>query len=152
MSAFMVDPEHIDAILTIWIALADRRTCKHHVPHDLVSDRQKEATDKGRMLLRENMRSVDARYPADISPTAEELIGGYTYTACPLDLYRFEAVIGRAFKILACYEYQACEHSGWESSEACKFIERIRDELITRLPGYNDSGLWGITDRNVFRL
>lgn len=151
MSAFMVDHEHIDAILSVWIALADRRTGPAtYASSGLVYERQSDATAKGRMLLRENLASVSARYPAD--PSDGLIVDLYTFQSCPIDLYRFREIIGRAFRLLACYEYQACEHAGWETSEACKFIESIHSELITRVAGYNDPGLWGGTDRDVFKL
>ena len=44
-------------------------------------------------------------------------------------------------KILAainCYEYQACEHPEWKTSEARDFCEALRDRMIRMLPGYGN--------------
>jgi hypothetical protein len=38
--------------------------------------------------------------------------------------------------IIACFEYQACEHPGWGTSEAHAFCGALRMKLIHCLPGY----------------
>ena len=52
-------------------------------------------------------------------------------------------------KALACYEYQACEHAEWPTSEAYQFCEALRRRAIPRAPGY-DAAEWEISDPNVF--
>jgi hypothetical protein len=47
-----------------------------------------------------------------------------------------------------CYEYQACEHPGWETSEAHAFCKALERRLISKLPGYND-GPWAISRTSI---
>jgi len=41
------------------------------------------------------------------------------------------------------YEYQACEHPGWEASEAHAYINALRRRAIHALPGY-DEAAWEV--------
>lgn len=125
------------------------------------------ADQVGRMLWAENVASVDHRYsPAGrevyygkgwengpefslpgtftretIPGTAETIdVPEYAY----LDEYRHERA-GRVptpvetLSILACYEYQSCEHDGWAESEAKRFCEALQGAAIRALPGYDDA-------------
>ena len=47
-------------------------------------------------------------------------------------------------KAIQCFEYQACEHDGWEKSKAKAWIDRLLGETIAALPGYEGEP-WGIT-------
>lgn len=126
----------------------------------------------GRMLWAENVISVDHRYSPEgrVAYYGEgwengpdfQLPGRYVEEAIPgttetlsvpeyayLDEYRFP-VGTRApspvatLKAIDCYEYQSCEHAGWKDSEAKRFCEALRDDMITRLPGYSEAS-WGIS-------
>jgi hypothetical protein len=96
------------------------------------------ADSVGAMLLRENHESVNFRY--DEKPKIT--IG---------DPYRFKQPMKaiepvQVLKAIACYEYQSCEHPGWEVSEAKEFCEALRIHAINSLPGYDDAA-WGIDDK-----
>ncbi len=130
MSAFVVDQEHIDELvsaaidLEIRTRLATDRTCQQ-VNHE-------NANDFGRMLWAENVRSVVHRYR--LSGTAEaaeyeSAVEAYCFTWRPVSP-------GRAAKRLTCFEYQACECEDWEESLAYDFGSRMARALITKLPGY----------------
>jgi hypothetical protein len=86
------------------------------------------------VLLAENRRSVNHRYAGD---EYEEP-------------YVFTEITGRLdpvaiLKAISCYEYQSCEHPGWEASEARSFREALRRPVIRWLPGYA-AAAWEITD------
>ncbi len=175
MSAWIVSKEHIDALVQAaranrspqypgdccdsgmtyyWPEATERLTSRQLMGHDetpfdydeYIQDRQachhdvrQDSADRlGQMLWGENHRSVNARYlEDDIEPL-------YTYSALPGNV---EPVT--VLKAVACYEYQTCEHDGWEASEAHVFCETLRHKMTTWLPGYDDAP-WGIDSRNVF--
>ena len=88
-------------------------------------------------LWRENVNSLMARYPTKY----KEMVG----PECP-PLTRSElrgnVSWGALAKILACYEYQSCEHSGWEKSDAYRMCRWFAGALLRKLPGYEEQP-WG---------
>lgn len=112
----------------------------------------------GAMLWSENARSVSFRYdgedystlpgPRDFSETA---LAGYFYvdvTRAPIQERRRMVAEGFSFRpvepvavLKACdgYEYQSCEHPGWETSEAKAYLEALRRRMIQLLPGYDEA-------------
>lgn len=86
----------------------------------------------GQMLLDENTRSVNHRYDEG------EL---YVYNHAEPASTRWNPV--EILSALACYEYQACEHPGWVTSEAYAFCQALRTALVHALPGYAE-GPWEI--------
>lgn len=140
MSAFMLDREHIRAMLEVGI----RHTIRHgglswyHGPTKVrrVLD-YTTADETGGMLLAQNARSVGYRYAEDV-PVEE-----YVH-ATP----RYEWTATDALKMVACYEYQSCEDPGWTDSQARAFCHYLRDALIAALPGYSDAP-WAVTPETV---
>jgi hypothetical protein len=145
MSAWIVSKTHIDALV--------RAGIRAHIidPTDSMGTDgfgytgKKGPTDWGRLLWLENLRSVQHRYPRENStelpgpcptpfPDAYDFAGNYHMPILP-------AV--NVLKAIACYEYQSCEHPGWEDSEAHRFCQALKNAAITWLPGY-DSAPWGI--------
>lgn len=49
-------------------------------------------------------------------------------------------------KQIANYEYQSCEHEGWEPSEAHAFCLALSQSLLRSLPGWAEAP-WGIDER-----
>lgn len=140
MSAFVVEKSHLDAMIRAalvhcrpymlrWIHGEER--------HDLTSET---ATRVGQMLLDECLASVRHRYPGetdDTLPGPEPYWGDpYRY---PIGLLQRCPEPVEALKLLACYEYQSCEHSGWWESEARAFCEAMRRQIIPRLDGYEEA-------------
>ena len=120
MSAFLCSDAHISALVN---AAEFYRVDlpREHDPESLFH-----------MLVTENYRSLAARYqdkPGD--PSAHR----YTLRP-PLPAL---AVI----KLAQSYEYQSCEHDGWDASVAKGWIERLIAGLIFRIPGY-DAAPWSI--------
>lgn len=150
MSAFVVDREHIDALLERAMAPSGYGGDRFHWYdrdaeswHELIS--YENAGEVGRMLWAENVKSVQYRYddepvsdlpgPAGLS---DEEVDGYSYTTPARRL-----TIVQALKAISCYEYQSCEHPGWETSSAYGFCDALRHKLIGQLPGYDDAP-WGV--------
>jgi hypothetical protein len=106
------------------------------------------------MLWDENRRSVAHRYgdttDGDLpGPTDEMFL--YWHQDAPPD---FTPNIAQVFMSIDCYEYQTCEHPGWETSSAYAFIQALRSALWHRLPNYEDAK-WGapeIPTSNVRRI
>jgi hypothetical protein len=137
MSAFIVDPEHINVML--W---AGAQHAGHHGPlrwyfgnPTHIGELHDDNLDQiGQMLLDENAASVNYRYSEN---------NHYEYR------YRRPRHISwsvpELLNVVHCYEYQACEHPEWEHSQAHAFCAALQQRLITKLPGYSD-GPWAITD------
>jgi hypothetical protein len=119
----------------------------------------------GQMLVDECVRSVSARYPDD-DVDAGELPGPVREHAYYLQPYVFEPIdtgrqvysIGAGLQLavqavantatvaaqLGHYEYQACEHAEWRDSEACAFVQAMRERLLAKLPGAEQAS-WGFS-------
>jgi hypothetical protein len=151
MSAFVVGHDHIDLLIDAALHAdpRDRFTWYHGDRRRvLVADRlpapgsdtgyEVEATAAGRMLLRENDRSVAWRYREPRDPEAAE-----AYRFRPVVQFRnsipIEAVAGgvaQVFKAIDCFEYQACETDDWEQSEAFAFCRALRQAMCRKVDGY----------------
>lgn len=139
MSAWIVSKAHIDLLVGAALKYA------HSVP-ELVRYNAKLAaklprgctpTQLGQILWRENHASIAARYLGEGDPARA-------------DAYAFahpkQALVDDALAVLKsidCYEYQSCEHEGWEKSGAKLFCDMLRKEAVQHLPGY-DNAPWGI--------
>lgn len=92
------------------------------------------------MLRPENERSVAYRYDTRENlpgPVEREEPAFYRFTASKMFTRRPNPV--EALKLIRCYEYQSCEHPGWESSEAKGFCDTMTAALVACLPGYDDA-------------
>jgi hypothetical protein len=129
MSAFLVSKKHIQAMVYAGMK-------GHLIP----------ATDllaTGRMLWEENLRSVAARYSEESRAKS-----GWTEEAVRLSEEDFPLVllpevaglpVVALIKACDCYNYQSCEHEGWQQSAARAFSYNLRDWLCHSLPGYKDA-------------
>ena len=148
MSAFEVDKTHIDVMVSAALQRihGDRLYWYHSLDAETVPgealpsqsdylDRLKKARREvtpenagmwGALLVAENRRSVNHRYNED---EIEEPYEFTEYTG------NFDAV--KMLAAIGCYEYQACEHPEWKTSEARAFCEALRDRMIHALPGYS---------------
>ena len=66
----------------------------------------------------------------------------YIYSYATPVRFDWEAI--DVLKAISCYEYQACEAPGWDTSAAKVFAEGLRRAVIPALPGYTDAP-WEIT-------
>jgi hypothetical protein len=157
MSAFIVNRNHINFLV---IAAMSRRIVSWHGPFawtwainretgtylrgELACNDWTHATEVGQMLWNENIKSVSARYPNDApdnlpGPCGEDYLFKIQHLV-PSRPMEPVAVL----KACDCFEYQSCEHDGWESSEAKAFIESLRSAAWHALPGYDDAD-WEIS-------
>lgn len=124
MSAFVLPASHINALVAYGFKAG------HSDP-----------TADGAMLMRENIASVAYRYQdsADLPgpiPTPDP--EAYTFSRPARALTAVEAI-----KAANCYEYQSCEHPGWKTGQAKKWIDNLRNVAISNLPGYAEAA-WEI--------
>lgn len=156
MSAFVVSKQHIDALVRAGIRPRDHLFWYHPRPsreapaaewgkarHALGADT---ADEIGAMLWAENVKSVRHRYPNN---DGNSMPGPISFTPGEADAYHlpsnartFEPVA--ILKAISGYEYQTCEHPGWEDSQAHAFCEVLRDTMIRCLPGYEEA-TWEIS-------
>jgi hypothetical protein len=151
MSAFICGPEHIGAMVAVALEGPsdgpNRHTWNHygglawyHQDTRYELDRNPTPEDiatVGRMLFLENVRSVNYRYEDNYRYQEED---AREYAPPPKPTLRPTRV--EAFKIIACYEYQACETPDWEQSQAHAFCRALEKRLIHSLPGYEDANGW----------
>jgi hypothetical protein len=151
MSAYVVDPAHIDVLLSVAINGPRGRGVRHpgdgwRPPYvnELLDDRSgpltaEDADEAGRALLAECIESVSHRYPDD---SLDELPGPRPMPRA--DQYEWTDFGGLLTPIETClaidgYEYQSCEHPGWPTSGAFWFCHRLRCALVGAMPGYRDA-------------
>ena len=151
MSAFMCSDEHVNLILDAVRAALPRQSdllrllpADPTLPHQSVQER---LTQAGRMLLRENARSVLHRYDEDVLGHDEvvaydQQIAGYVYvkggqsqrTATPV----------QALKLMNSWRYQSCEHDEKDHDPATwEMFDHFREVLIQALPGY-EAADWSV--------
>lgn len=153
MSAYIVSKVHIDALLTAALGNGAHDDALYwyteegggrRVTHDTVDD-------VGAMLVSENVASIRARYPdvpEDLTDAPGPIDNAFAVDAVK-GQYRFERTrefsTGELLAAISCYEYQSCEHDGWEGSDAQTFCRYLRESLCRKVPGYE--GTWEITER-----
>lgn len=126
MSAFIVSTEAI----TVLVEAARRWVSGYEHDGEWKTVKQLDAREIGQMLMAENAKSVNFRYRESAAP------GLFHPVRTPEILSAPPMVVLRT---LHCYEYQACEHDGWEASEAHAFIRALEGRAIRKLPGYGDA-------------
>jgi hypothetical protein len=149
MSAYVVDPSHIDVMLTVAINGPKETRPGGWTPpyvYELLDGDEhtgpvtRETADlAGQALLAENIASVSHRYPDDPpgelpGPIPNPMLAQYEWTDFGKLLTPVEALCA-----IDGYEYQSCEHPGWWDSGASHFCHRFRSALIGCLPGYEEA-------------
>jgi hypothetical protein len=128
MSAFIVSPDHITALLA---GFATQRRLQHLNPLS-----EEDLTEVGQQLLLENCRSVAHRY----NQTVDDCWQDYRF-----DLkYAFNPpvrVISHLLKLCDCLDYQSCERDDWRDSAARRKLDEMCNLFISALPGYAQ-GAW----------
>jgi hypothetical protein len=124
MSAFIVNPNHISALVR-WACRA--RVCVYYGNPSRRLDipgNEQEACD---ILLAENVKSYNYRYDETIEETM--VYDAFATSLRPIDV----------IKACHCLEYQSCEHPEWESSTAKAIVTAIEGTATRALPGYDDA-------------
>ncbi len=119
MSAFIIHEDHINALVSY------AKTKK------LLGDfsAQQWTTE----LYQENVKSIEYRYPSEKEKYSKDISFQIDYYA----VSRLRAI--DILKMVACYEYQACEHQEWETSAAYKMCQRLKNYAVRNLPGYEEA-------------
>lgn len=161
MSAFIVDKDHIDALVTLAVrgpsgievnpSTAWRMGSFYNpITAQRIEVSHNAADRLGVILWAENVKSVQDRYSNE---DEDSLPGPVPFSPADVLLYvwpfrgqRLSAVAG--LKALDCYEHQSCEHDGWRGSDAYWFVQALRSALIGYLPGYDDAA-WEIQSANA---
>lgn len=126
MSAFICDDKHISALACYAV---EARLWKRTGPQDSsIPDQEALAL----VLYNENAKSIAYRYS---EPRAEEAEFEFHFVDTkhkPLQV----------IKAANCFDYQSCEHEGWEGSAAHAVIQAIVADAISAVPGYSEAA-WG---------
>lgn len=132
MSAFIVSKSHIDAIVSLFLAL------EREDSREPIQLQREIGTKIGKMLWSENHKSVNARYGyRDRTPD-------YRFTPSPIEDLSVAKSIGAA--LVASLRYQSCEHDEWKHSKANQFLK----DLAIRLDDVTLDGPWVTNDPNVY--
>ena len=126
MSAYLCDEQHLSAIAEI---LARTSIFRPETPEEIFP-----------LVVRENVRSLKARYPS--YPDMWEGADKMAYSPQHAE----DAPLAQRLKALHCYSYQSCEHNEWER---CKVRRAVREalymvasEIAQQHPDYA-SACWG---------
>ena len=152
MSAYIVSKSHINALVQAGLRSGMRARFTWYTRDEdgnltRMELRHDNADAVGQMLLDENIKSVSSRYPSD---RLSELPGRTNSEyLMPFEWKPFvkQPTPLEAIKLIRCYEYQSCEHTEWDTSEAKQFCDCLKDWLISDLPGYDDAP-WEWEDRS----
>lgn len=129
MSAFHVSDTHINALLS-WARINNPIVRTSATRYDLS---QSEDYWRVGAILREcNNASMDARY--NDAPQG--------FLPARVDVKRLFPI--NVVAACDCFDYQACEYSGWEESDGKRIIEQIKGAAIRRVAGYEK--VWSISE------
>lgn len=173
MSAYVVTFAHIDLILTaaLNLPLRMRDICIYHDDADNHPELNPEAgyigpsrfkitranaTEVGRMLLRENTRSVTYKYNV---PEGSTDMPGKTDETGLADLYQYRPFAGAhphpklwatAFNAVRSLNYQSCETPDWEATIAHATVATMIEWFGCALADHHDPETvgWSIGDGN----
>lgn len=161
MSAYIVDRDHILFLVTT----------AHRIDHGTFANRVAQVLTLGQCdttisilvaacneLARENIRSIEGRYP-DTAGRPENAPGDHStyepFYASELRDAESAWLHTKPVDVLssaAGYEYQSCETGeAYYNSKAAQILDLIRRAAIRALPGY-DNGPWGAPERNEDKL
>lgn len=165
MSAWIVDREHIRALVDAAVhygTIDVRGEPPYSMRADvaaLVAEYQAVGAPVpdvpslvGQILWRENVRSINARYPDTVDkpdgrpgPIGDGPGLGEPYVH---KARRFPLLLGAVGKAVACYEYQTCEHDGWAASSSQAFCHALVADALALCEGY-EACPWGIKADDV---
>lgn len=87
--------------------------------------------ESGQVLVDQNYRSVNSRYGTSDKP--------HKYSNPPVRRLKPVEIL----KLCSCYDYQACETTDYEASEAFRIVSALRTRAIQMLDGYEEAE-WGL--------
>jgi hypothetical protein len=167
VSAFVVSKAHIDALVSVavygpkdcegqwrgfnwakhdprkvdWSDQAWTQVSRDGLAQLRKAENEITGDELGFILWAENVASVHYRYPGEDVDTLpgtyaadgrHEVSHGYTFSR----LGKLPTAV-EAFSLIACLDYQSCEHPEWIDSEAYRILDQLKEALIRHLPGYS---------------
>ncbi len=141
MSAFVVSHKHINAIVSYGTVpvYGDAARIRLNDGTTLYFDDYGDLQHAAEILLAENVRSVQERYP-DTVDNLKDMPGVIAEVGEPI-IFRF--VNGKKpvdiIKACDCYDYQACETDDYNTTDAHRIVDNIRERAINNLPGYDEA-------------
>ena len=150
MSAYLVGNEHIQVLIDAGLHDMARNPLTWYVNHVRYELNETTADRVGQVLSAENLKSVTYRYPGNANQDPVPVFKTRLFSLriktrdalALLLVKRLEPVF--VLKAIDCYEYQSCEHDGWETSEAKAFCVALRSKMIMDLPGYDKARAWPV--------
>jgi hypothetical protein len=136
MSAFIVSNEHINALVSYMVT----KQISYWNEQERVPVTRFNAEEVGRILLNENVRSVNHRYHGEIEEDEKNASCAYTFRYRPMPISAVQII-----KAVHCLDYQSCETDDWETTLAYKICQRILSTACCNLPGY-EQAKWGIDE------
>lgn len=141
MSAFLVSKHDIDVLVTAYCDLEPTLRRSERAIDGAINQ-----TALGKLLWLENAVSMEFRYALkkrdpDRYRNMLAKVGCYVFT-------RLEAKPAVIAKAARCYDYQACEHGGYERSAAYNIAAAVMKRFPETLPGYSRAP-WGIGERDL---
>lgn len=129
MSAFMCSDEHI-AVLAYSATFGTDSIEAHPRFYKDLKFRKAFNT-----LRAANMRAMRARYGKE-----RGVISPPTFNAATVASVQAHRDPVHVIKLAGCFDYQACEHDGWERSEAYRVLGRaVLRCAHSQLPGYSNA-------------
>lgn len=133
MSTFMLDDEHVHALVHAAFRFADGPYVGFWCNDQWLRFTRAEATELGTELKATNAASLE-------HGRSKRVVVAYGYRS-PRQMREPVEIL----KAIDCYEYQACEAPNWDASVAKAFCQWLRKQAIYFLPGY-EKAEWGIDD------
>jgi len=135
MSAYIVSPKHINAIVFAGLYNSPSDYGVGYVFRDEVKYLTAEtAQEVAQILYTANVRSVNYRY------SERTRSAGFVYEA---DMEFIGIPPIAALKLIDGLSYQSCERKDWNKSEAKAILDGITSSLIGRVAGYSEAA-WSI--------
>lgn len=125
MSAWVVSTNHINAIVRFLEAAKPHlfaNAGRHIIGGNLPAEEYGNAI--GKLLLAENVRSVNHRYNDHARPAK------FVYDPAPPPVKPIEAL-----KLIDCLDYQSCERDDWHKSKACLILNALKIDILRGLAG-----------------
>jgi hypothetical protein len=157
MSAYICDRRHIHYLVAAAKAVGQPHGFRWHYQGQWRELDHGNRVGVANLLWQENIASVKARYPGEQVDTLpgpgageEKRPDAFRITRAdfPANFPSAAFEPAQIFKACDCYEYQSCEHEGWDTSEARAFINALRRSTWQSVPGY-EGAEWGAPEKEA---
>lgn len=137
MSAFLCSDTHFNIIVSYFVDYRLDHQLWCQLKGEYFSMSKDNADQVAQCLYDENVRSVNSRYGESDKKTFV-----YRYLPTVKEYYSVSEIA----MALDCLEYQSCEGSNYESSDAYKMITSMRKHLLKKIQDRDGANTWGIDE------